>query len=298
MTYTNWAIAYGNVKYAFDDVDVVSWDIAGHEFRVDDADNPRYDGRTMGVDLATPGDILIDVIIRARGKTREERFATAQRARSRFTKAWAASDVRYRLNEVAELTVAGLAMVEGRPREIDWDESKATFGIIRGTARFVRTSLDTYMLDNQGNAVWSQVNLSLASAPIGGLRAPLRSPLRTAVETTQTRPVVVRGDTPASPIIEFKGPVQSGARIERPGKWRLYLNRGIAANQTVRIDTRGGNRAATYLNNKPVQILDPRSSLLSECILSPGSNVVALRGISFDGTVQVTVRWRNTTEVF
>lgn len=292
MAFETWSLKSGSQTYRFDDVEVTSWDVAGRDFRVDDADRPRHDGRFMGRDFVNPGDITIELIIRARGKTRQERFDAAQDIRGKFDIAWNADSIRDTVGAVCELVIAGRAMVEGRPRAVDWDDSRATFGIIRGTALFVRSSTEVYAVTGTSGSKWHSATLQLVPSQVGGLKSPLKEPLRTSVESSRAAPVEVASAVEAWPIIEIKGPIQSHAQVEVPGRWRIYLNRGLAWNQTAKIDTRPSIRA-TYLNNKPVQILDPRSSLLAECSLKPGSNVVALRGASIEGTASVSFRWRN-----
>lgn len=292
MSYGTWSLTSGPNVYNFDDVEVTSWNIDGRDYRVDDTDRPREDGRYMGVDFANPGDIQVEVIIRARGRTRQDRFDAAQEIRSKFDIAWNADNIRDRVGATSELVIAGRSMVEGRARSVDWDDSRAIFGILRGSALFVRSTEQVFSVDSSGGAAWHSATLQLVPSQIGGLRAPLKAPLRTTVESTRAAPVRVDSPVEAWPIIEMVGPIQSNAQVEVPGRWRLYLNRGLAWNQTARIDTRPGSRA-TYINNKPVQILDPRSSLLTECSLNPGNNVVALRGASIEGTASVSLRWRN-----
>lgn len=291
MSYGTWSITSGNNTYKFDDVEVVSWDVAGRDYRVDDTDRPREDGRYLGVDYANPGDVQIELIIRARGKTRQERFDAAQDIRAAFDTAWNADNIRGRVGATSELVIAGRSMVEGRARAVDWDDSRATFGIIRGTALFVRATNSVYSVDDSGVAGWESATLQLVPSQVGGLKASLKAPLRTTVESTRAAPVRVNSSVEAWPVIELTGPIQSNAQVEVPGRWRIYLNRGLAWNQKAVIDTRPANRA-TYINGKPVQILDARSSLLTECSLKPGDNVVALRGASIEGTASVTIRWR------
>jgi hypothetical protein len=156
---------------------------------------------------------------------------------------------------------------------------------------FVPAHHGAYLPGEDGG--WNSFTLDLVPAQSGGLKAPLKAPLRTTVESTRAAPVEVGGDAEAWPIYDLKGPIQSDAQLEVPQRWRLYLNRPLNQFQTATIDTRPGRRA-TYLNGRPAQLLDPRSSLLSECSLLPGNNVIALRGASVQGTASVAGRFRNT----
>lgn len=293
MSYKKWSIKSGDSRYDFDEVEVTGWTINGRQFRAADADRPRADGRFFGIDYVTPGDILIDLIIRAKGKTREERFERAMDLRSEFDTVWNADSVRLTNGATSELVVAGRAMVEGRSRHVDWDDARATFGIIRGSALFVRSGTEFFPVDENGDTPWSSATLMLVPSQLGGIKTPLKGPISTTIGSSRAAPVRVTSTHDVWPIIEIVGPIQSNAQVEVPGRWRLYLNRSLTQYETVRIDTRPG-RLATYINGSPAQVLDPRSSMLSECSLKPGDNVVAYSGSSLEGTASVTLQWRNS----
>lgn len=293
MAYTDWAIRYGEVTYPFGEVKVVGYTIGGRDYRTDDSDRPRADGRFLGIDFANPGDIEIELIIRARGATRQEKFDNAMEIREAFTRIWNADAVRKTNGEVTDLIVGGRFAVEGRPRHIDWDDSITHFGTIRGSALFVRTTLESYPVDNEGGTGWQSATLQLVPAQVGGIKEMLSEPIKTMAGTSRAAPVFVDSIEPAYGIYELTGPIQSNAQIEVAGRWRLYLNQSLSPFQTARIDTRPG-RAGTYLNNVPRQLLKPESSLLADCSLLPGDNVVALRGTSIEGTASVRIMWRST----
>lgn len=289
MAYQEWSITIGGTRHSFDPVEVVSWSVAGREYIVDDTPAPRQDGRWFGQDFAIPGDVEIELIIRAPKGNRQERFEAVSAMRTAFTEVWNADAVRNTAGAVAELEIAGEVVVEGRPRHVDWDDSRVTYGIIRGTAVFVR-DIDQVFSSSSG---WQSAVLGLIPAQSGGLKAPLKAPLRTTSESTRAAPLIVGGNAPAWPVLELKGPIQSNAQLLVHNRWRIFINRALGPFDTVRIDTRPGKRA-TYLNGQPRQILDPRSSMLGDCSLLPGTNVLSLRGSSIEGTAQVTVQWRDT----
>lgn len=289
-----WALRYEGTNYEFAQVAVTSVQVEGRTYRVDDTPNPRADGVTHGEDFADPGDVKLKLLI----TFQTVRNLSMQRmmlneAANAFLKSWDAAALRSVAGAAGELVVPTLGLFVGRPRRAEFDYKTYGEGYLEGTATFVRSDLQMYELNEDGVSAWKQVTLGLVSSQSGGLKAPLKAPLRTSVESTRAAPVLVGGDSPAFGIYEFRGPIQSNAQIEVPHRWRIYLNRPLAWNETATIDTRPGH-AATYLNDKPVQLLDPRSSMLADCTLLPGSNVLALRGVSIEGTAQVTARWRDT----
>lgn len=292
MGYCNWSLTVGGSRHVFGEVEVVSWTIGGREYRTDDTDRPRADGRYFGQDFANPGDVEIELIIRAKGGIRQDRFDRAMALRNEFTRVWNADSIRLRPSVVAELEIAGLANVEGRPRHIDWDDSLATFGIVRGTALFVR-DLDQAF---EPGAVWQSVTVGLVPMQQGGLIAPLVAPLTTARESTRARPFTVDSDSPVWPIITISGPVQSGSTVELTGGWTLYLNRALAYDEKAVFDTRPSKRSMK-LNGRTMNLLSPQGARLSQLSIPPGVHEVAMRGKSIEGTASVQVQWRNVKKV-
>lgn len=292
MSYEDWALTVGTRRHPFGEVEVTSWTIGGREYRTDDTDRPRTDGRYFGQDFANPGDVEISVIIRAQGGDRQERFEKAMAIRDKFTEVWNADSIRLTPGATAELEIAGKAIVEGRPRHIDWDDSVATFGIIRGTALFVR-NFDTGYSPGAG---WRNITIDLVPPAVGGLKAPLVAPLTTTRGSDRGRPFTVGGDGAVWPIITVYGPISSGAQVELVNGWTVKLNRSLAYDQRATLDTRPGKRTMK-LNNRAVNLLDPTGARLSQLSIKPGNQEIALRGTSLEGTARVKVEWREIKKV-
>lgn len=292
MSYCEWSITIDDVRYPFGEVEVSNWTIEGREYRSDDTDRPRADGRYFGQDFATPGDITIDLIIRVKQGNRQEKFDTAMAIREEFTRVWNGDTVRFTPGKVAELEVAGRAIVEGRPRHVDWDDTLATFGIIKGQALFVRGFDEAYL----PGASWGETTVGLVPEQIGGLIAPLVEPLTTARTSTRARPFTVGGDSTVWPIISVRGPLQAGASVELTHEWTIKLNRGLAYDEVAVFDSRPGRRTM-HLNGRPMNLLAPTGARLSQLSMEPGVHEVALRGTSVEGTAEVTLRWRETKKV-
>lgn len=296
-----WRLAYEGTDYEFGThehpVEVTEWEQGADIHDVDDERLPRADGVAFGQDFIEAGEIVVSVKIDFTDAPypHDECVRLAMRARSELARVWRADAVRSRPGAVAELTIGGEFLVEGRPRRARFDDALQASAVIYAELPFVPESSGAYMVGDAGG--WHEAIMRLVPSQVGGLKAPLRAPLRTSVESTRAATVQVDGDAPAHGIYELRGPIQSDAQIEIPTRWRLYLNRPLGDFDTATIDTRPGH-AATFLNGVAVQLLDPRSSLLSECTLLPGPNILTLRGSSIEGTAQVTARWRNKIGAF
>ena len=294
MGYCDWAITIDGTTHPFGSVEVAGWDIAGRDYREDDTDRPRADDRYMGQDFATPGDIEIDVIIRQGGKTNQEKFDNAWALRKWFTQIWNGDTIRFTPGKLAELRVAGKAIVEGRPRSLDWDDSLAKFGIIKGTAVFVRSSTEVFSLGDDGEGGTKSVTVGLVPPQVGGLVAPLIAPLSTTAASTRARPFEVLSEVPVWPVIKVHGPINKGATVELTNGWTLRVNRALAYDEVATFDSRPG-KASMDLNGRVFNLLDPTGARLSQLSIAPGLQEIALRGTSLEGTAYVTAEWREGT---
>lgn len=291
MGFCEWSLTIGDTRHVFGKVEVTSWSIGGREYRTDDTDRPRSDGIFFGQDFANPGDVEIDLIIRAEGTGRQTRFEEAMEIRREFNRFWNGDEIRLVPGATSDLEIAGIAIVEGRPRHVDWDDSRATFGIIRGKALFVRGFDHSF----EPGASWNEIEVGHIPVQQGGLVAPLIAPLSTTRVSSRARPFTVDSDEPVWPIITIKGPI-SNAKVELTHGWTIHLNRSLAYDDVVVIDSRPGRRTMT-LNGLPRNVLSPAGARLSQLSISPGIQEVALRGTTLEGTASVKVRWRNVKKV-
>lgn len=292
MSYEDWYLTVNGVRSSFGAAEVVSWNIEGREYRTDDTDRPRDDGRWFGQDYVTPGDITIELIIRADGKTRQERFDNAMAERARFTRLWNADGIRRAPGITTRLTVANRFSVDGRPRHVDWDDSRATFGIIRGTALFVRQDHLTRSADTINQRA---VTVQLIPPAVGGIKAPLVAPITTTRGSDRGKTFTVGGTHPVWPKITIKGPIAAGAQVELLGIWTIVLNRALNYDHTAVINPDPSDRYMT-LNGRPVNLLAPQSARLSQIKIPQGTREITLRGTSLEGTASVTAVWAEYSE--
>lgn len=298
MSYCDWSLTIDGISHPFGEVEVSSWIIGGREYRTDDTSRPRTDGRYFGQDFADPGDVEINLVIRTKGADRQTKFDTAMDIRDAFTSFWNGDTVRLLPGKVTELTIAGRAVVEGRPRHIDWDDTLATFGIIKGNALFVRNFDQAFGIDSSGGggSLWEEITVGLVPAQVGGLVAPLVAPLTTAASSTRARPFEVGGEGEVWPIIEVAGPLHTGAWVELTNSWAIQLNRSLAYDEVATLDSRPGNRTMS-VNGRAMNLLTPAGNRLSQVSISPGIQEVALRGTSLEGTATATLKWREVKKV-
>jgi len=288
-----WALAYDGNENEFDQVHVAGIKIAGHDYRTEDTAQVQRDGLRFGSDYADPGDIVIALSVNSGAQLgdAEARRIVRERATA-FTALWDAPLLRSQPGLVAELHADELGVFEGRPRGVEWDWSRYAAGFLPGRARWVRSSAVSYIVGSDGE-VWHEQTVGMVPAQIGGLVAPLVAPLTTAAESSRARTFTVGGDSPAWGIYTVTGPLAPGARVELTGRWSAHLNRVLAYDEVIQIDTRPGQRLMT-VNESPRNVLLPSGARMSEMSMNPGVNEIALRGTSIDGTARLSVRWRDT----
>lgn len=295
--YGDWVLRYDGTEYRFGppqhQVELRSWAFAADSYRVDDAVLPRADGVAFGRDYVEAGELRIELKIdlTTLPLPAEDRARMAWAVRADLARAWRADSLRQQPRAVAELVMGGEQMIEGRPRRISFDDKHQGRGLIFASATFVPVSTAAYAVDGSGDAPWFEQSVGLVPAAIGGLLAPLSAPLSTAISSTRARPFTVGGSEQVWPILIVTGPLQSGAQIELVNRWALKLNRTVAYDETVVIDTRPGRRLMT-VNGRPTNVLAPSGARMSQAFIEPGLNEIALRGSSVEGTAQVTARWR------
>ncbi|MFA5608316.1 MAG: hypothetical protein WDA07_14255 [Leucobacter sp.] len=296
--YGDWILTYPGVEYRFGPpdhtVELVGWTFQADGSRNDDTPAPRMDGIIFGEDFLEAGRLQIDVKIdfTTHPVPVETRAQLAWEARQAFSEAWRADVVRSRPGAVAELTMGGEVAFEGRPRPVAWDDDAQNVGLIYGSALFVPAG--TGVFDVTGpNAGWRTVSVQLVPPEVGAWVFPLTFPVSGTTAAVRASVFEVGGTASAWPVIEVDGPIQSGASVEVTGEWSVTLNRGLAYDETARLDTRPGQRSMT-VNGRPVNLLVPSSPSLADLSLSPGPHQVALRGSSLEGTAVARLRWRDT----
>ncbi|QIK64144.1 hypothetical protein G7068_13755 [Leucobacter viscericola] len=297
--YGDWQLIYEGTDLRFGtrehNVEFVKLTVSGDVYRTDDSQLPRQDGTAFGQDFIESGQLAIAVKIDfttyPAGPDECARLAWA--ARQAFERGWRADPVRRTPGAVCELVMGGEQAIEGRPRGVSWNDDHQGVGLITGSALFVPAGTGVFDMSDGGG--WHTQTVGLVPPQTGGLKAPLKAPLSTSVESSRARPFTVAGDVPAWPIITVKGPLGSGAQVELTSRWRMPLNRSLGAFDVVEIDTRPGHRGMT-LNGRAANVLTSGAVQLADAAMAPGPQELALRGTSLEGTATASVRWRTTKE--
>lgn len=295
--FDDWILRYEGTEYRFGpkarDVQLVGWAFAANSYRVDDVSRPRADGIAFGRDFVEAGELRVDLLIdySKRPEPAAQRARMAWETRHELELAWRADTLRQRPRAVAELVLGSTEMIEGRPRRVSFDDELQNVGLIRATATFLPVSTARYVVDETGGSPWHEATVSLVPAQVGGISSPLVAPISTSAASTRARPFTVGGDAPVWPIVEIRGPIQSGAQVELVAGWTLTLNRPLAYDDTVTIDTRP-DRQSMKVNDRPGNVLAPSSDSITAAAIPPGLQEFALRGASVEGTASATIRWR------
>ncbi|KKI18708.1 MULTISPECIES: hypothetical protein [unclassified Leucobacter] len=296
--YGDWILTYPGTAYRFGPpqwpVQFVGVEVSTDSYRVDDTAVPRGDGQLFGQDFVEPGEIKISVKIdfTTAPYPVEECARLAWEARTELARVWRADAVRQTPGLLAELTMGGVQMVEGRPRRAKFDDDHQGVGLIFAELYFVPADPTAYTVDADGNSTWHEQTVDLVPPISGGLVAPLVAPLSTMYDSDRSRPFVVGGTAPAWPIIRVKGPINAGAQVDLVSRWTVRLTRALAYDETAEIDCRPG-RQASRLNGQGRNVLAPDTDF-SRLSMTPGPQELTLRGTSMEGTASVTVRWRET----
>lgn len=296
--YGDWILAYEGTEYRFGPpghpVELVDWEFSSDSYEVDDVSTPRGDGVIFGEDFIQAGELKVSVRIdfTTAPYGAVERARLAWDARSTLIDAWRADRLRTDSNAVAQLTMGGVQMVEGRPRRYRVDDTFQNVGLVTAELYFIPSQPVVYVIAD-GGEVWHEHTVSLAPAEVGFLSEPLSEPLSAAVGSSNTASFAVGGSTSAWGVFTVRGPLQAGGRLELADRWSAHLGRALRYDDVAVFDTRPGRFRMT-LNGAPVNLLAPSGARLSDMSLEPGPHALTLRGTSTEGTASATVRWRDT----
>ncbi len=293
-----WQLSYEGTGYEFGTpahaVQVVEWEQDPDVHDVGDVRPPRQDGVWFDEDTVEPGQIVVHVLIDFTSAPYpvEECVRRAMLARAELERVWRADTLRRSSRAVAELTIGGEVIVEGRPRRARFDDAYQNVGRITAELPFVPARHEVFLAGGDGG--WREATVGLVPPEqAGGWMFPLVFPLTNLHPVVRGTHFTVGGDARAAAIVEIAGPIGAGAELEIPDLWVVRTNRALAYDEVAVADARPG-RALLTVNGRPENWLAPSSSRLSEISLPPGAWQVMLRGSSLEGTASGRVRWRDT----
>ena len=203
-----------------------------------------------------------------------------------LTRAWNKVAAVPGAESVLRYAIAGRTrLVYGRARELFPDFSQVfDLGRVVATAKF--QTKDTWHYADE----MQSLTVGLIPVNSGGLKAPLRAPLRASPGGSRQGLVSISGDAPAPVEVVFKGPVLNP--VASSTGWQIGLNASLAYDQSVTINARTG----TVLRNDGVSLAGAltRRTYLPEARLRPGSREIVFAGTDPSGLSSCTIRWRNT----
>lgn len=263
-------------------------DPGSSSYRVQDTDNPVDDGGWFGRDYLNGPTYQFTLGFR-------NDFGDVQDTVNRFRTAWRADAVRSTPGALSALTFQQAGKVYrlwGRSRDFALQPTTVADDHWRtGVASFKVAT--PYVEENQFNQVVVKL---LEPIGDGGVTLPADIPfdLDLGSPGSQARQgaAVVGGSAPAHMTVAIKGPTTgslTGARVYGPG-WSIQLQRPVAYDQTVYIDTR---REAVYVNGVSTPSMVSARDRLGVQLL-PGSQIIGFDGNDPSATATATFGWRNT----
>ena len=254
------------------------------DFRVDDVDRVRRDGRMFGRDFKSGPTHTISMLVEGSGASRDEREADTRVRLGLLAAAWSADSVRNRGGSLAALRI-GERWAYGRPRTFAPDDSGIWDGVAEPVMEFVATDDLWY-----GSPV--ETVIRFAPAVGGGLRFPAQAPFRFGGQpSVRNASVVVGGEQAAWPVFEVRGPVVNPS-VDVPGVGILTFNTALAFDERLVVDTRERwvkrGRVGGALFPAP-GLLSPTGSRLSDMSLLPGAHSVVLRGTDSTNSAELRV---------
>ncbi|MEJ6490699.1 hypothetical protein PQI23_13315 [Leucobacter sp. USCH14] len=294
-----WQIRYPGTEYVFGmlvhDVEVIDWEQDADAVEVEDVRPAGADGLWMGRDTIEPGAVTVHVKIDFSSKPWpiKERVRRAMEVRSELARVWRADAVRSTNGELAELTLGGSVVIEGRPRRPQFDDVDQSVGLIFADLPFIPASVEAFPVREDGGT-WHSVEVGIV-APVGrsGWVFPLVFPIQNLEPDVRSTWFEVAGDIDASCIVSVYGPLQAGAEVEIASGFKLVTKRDLAYDEVAVADARPGRMTLT-VNGEPSNFIAPTSARLAELKLTPGPHQVSLRGISPQGTARARIEWRDT----
>lgn len=263
-------------------------DPGASSWRVQDTDNPVADGLWFGRDFLSGPTLQFTLGVRNDVTTVWDTLEALQAA-------WRAEAVRATpgaLSYLAFRRAGRVYRVWGRAREFAVKPSNVADDHWQIVDCSFKVALPYYEED-----AFNTVAVKLLE-PIGdgGMVLPADVPfdldLGTPGSQQRQGAAVVGGTAPAHMAITIKGPVTGSltdARVYGPG-WSISLQRPVAYDQTVYIDTR---REAVYVNSVSTpSMVSARDRLGVQ--LRPGSQILGFDGNDPSATATATFGWRNT----
>lgn len=145
-----------------------------------------------------------------------------------------------------------------------------------------------------------RVELNLVPATTGGLKAPLKDPLRSMASPGVQREglINVAGTSATWAVVEFTGATgASDLSVTIDSEWTVGMKGPIANGETITIDGHPWARTViTSLGGGSASSRLVASSRLERMRLTPGPHEIHVNGVDPTGTATIAVAWRNASK--
>lgn len=274
-----------------DDVYISTYEVGETAVEDNDTDRTGRDGVMPGTDYLRGAQWLFSLSTHRQDGTSGVlgQFGELERR----WKAWANRSNGNAVLEYKSSHDAAWHKVLGRPRQY----LPPTVGVLsdqgRGHAQVAFQQLDPLHY----SVVEDDTTLSVAPGASGGLRAPIRVPIRVArTGGTSDRHATNEGDADAPVTLQFNGPVRDPV-VELAGGWRFRINGSLEWDEYLVVDPLA--RTATVYSStsnrtRSVYTMLGRSRF-SDLLLPPGQHSFSFTAIDDTYTASVTASWPHTS---
>jgi hypothetical protein len=179
-------------------------------------------------------------------------------------------------------------VIFGRPRNFDYaPDNRLLSGYMPPSATFQKADALHY------DDVEQSADLTLGAVKPGGFEWPASFPITFTRDADYVPPwaVVVGGDAPTAPVIEFTGPVLNPAI--QVGAYKLALSGLLPEGAKIRIDARPWANTIRRSGAASPNLQLSSQSRLSSMRLLPGAYDAVFTGVDATGSARCRILWRD-----
>lgn len=273
----------GVVFGAGNDITVEDFDPGAAVWRLEAMSNPVADGFMFGKDRRD-GPTWTFALSTDRSTDVEALDSLAELA-----SAWSGDSVRGKAGAVMEMRYMladRVRSVFGRPR--DWAPAPTS----RMMSGYLPTLATFQLAHYLAFGAEERVSLSVVPDTVGGLLAPLESPLSTeSVGGQRAGQFTVQGEAATPHVaVRFDGPVTNPKLTI--GGWTAALDGTVPLGASVTLDARPWARSVLWESGKSAGGMVNRRTRLTNMLLSPGGREAIFTGEDATGTGRATLSWR------
>lgn len=269
-------------------IEVEKWLPNAASWRTQDKAMSRGDGVRVGRDLKGSAVWAFEAFANADDDSPGGAATAALAAVAELGDAWPRDELRNQPTAVTALRYrinGRTRRVYGRPREYDAPiDTMYLQGLIPVTMNFLVTD-PLYYEDTE-----ESIEVNLVPETSGGLRSPVRSPVRSVYTSKpQQKAAVVGGKKPTWATVEIEGSCIN-PWVQVGSLWRVQAMTSMAYDDVVTFDSRPQSRSTT---RRGAAVPVSRNTRIAEMLLPPGRHAITFGSDDGGSSATATVRWRN-----